>query len=109
MRVLLDECIPRKFKTSLVGHQCRTVPEEGLTGKKNGEPLALAEKTGFQAFLTLDRGIEYQKNLHSANIAVVIVRSKSSRLAELLPQVPDILRVLESIEPGQLAKISLIK
>jgi hypothetical protein len=75
MRVLLDECVPRKFKDSLPGHDCRTVPEEGLAGKKNGELLALAESAGFQVFLTLDRGLEYQQNLHPRIIAVVIVRT----------------------------------
>lgn len=109
MRVLLDECVPRKFKDSLYGHDCRTVPEEGLAGKKNGELLTLAESAGFQVFLTLDRGIEYQQNLHSGTIAVVIIRTKSSRLSELLSHVPDLLRRLESIEPGQLVRMSLIK
>jgi hypothetical protein len=36
MKVLLDECIPRKLKNSLSSHDCRTAPEEGLAGKKNG-------------------------------------------------------------------------
>ncbi len=109
MKVLLDECVPRKFKNSLFSHDCRTVPEEGLAGKKNGELLSLAEQAGFQVFLTLDRGIEYQQNLHPRNISVVIVRAKSSRLSELLIHVPDLLRLLESIEPGQLVRTTLIK
>jgi hypothetical protein len=109
MKVLLDECVPRKFRNSLPGHDCRTVPDEGLAGKKNGELLALAENAGFRVFLTLDHGIEYQQNLHPRTIAVVILRTKSSRLAELLPQVPDLLRLLKSLEPGQLIKTNLIK
>jgi hypothetical protein len=109
MKVLLDECVPRGFKSSLSGHDCSTVPEEGLAGKKNGELLALAESAGFQAFLTLDRGIEYQQNLQPRTIAVVIIRTKSSRLVELLAHVADLLRLLESIEPGQLVKTTLIK
>lgn len=109
MKVLLDECVPRRFKNSLSGHDCSTVPEEGLAGKKNGELLALAESAGFQVFLTLDRSVEYQQNLHPRTIAVVIIRTKSSRLAELLPHIPDLLRLLESIEPGQLVRMTLIK
>lgn len=96
MKVLLDECVPRRFKNSLSRHDCSTVPEEGFAG-------------GFQVFLTLDRGIEYQQNLHPRTIAVVIIRTKSSRLAELLPHVPDLLQLLESIEPGQVVKTTLIK
>jgi len=53
MKLLLDECVPRKFKTSLLGHDCRTVPEEGMAGKKNGELLSLAEKSGLKFSLRL--------------------------------------------------------
>jgi hypothetical protein len=104
MKLLLDECVPRKFRNMLPGHDCRTVPEEGLAGKKNGELLSLAEKSGFEVFLTLDRGLEYEQNLQGRNIAVILIRSKSSRLADLLPQSPEILRVLRSIQPGDLVK-----
>lgn len=54
MKVLLDECVPRKFKDSLTGHECRTVPEAGWAGKKNGELLSLAEQADFEVFLTVD-------------------------------------------------------
>jgi len=109
MKVLLDECVPRKFKGSLSGHDCSTVPDEGLAGKKNRELLAPAESAGFQVFLTLDRGIECQQNLHPRTIAVVIIRTKSSQMAELLLHIPDLLRALDSIEPGQLIRMTLIK
>jgi hypothetical protein len=109
MKVPLDECFPRKFKNSLFGHDCRTVAEEGLAGKKNGELSALAEQARFQVFLTLDRGIEYQQNLHPRAIAIVMVRTKSSQLTELLKHVPDLLRLLEFIQPGQLVRTKLIK
>jgi hypothetical protein len=105
MRLLLDECVPRKFRAGLVGHQCRTVPDEGLAGKKNGELLALAEKAGFQVFLTLDRGLEYEQNLQRRIIAIILIRAKSSRLADLLPHSTEILRVLGFIRPGELVKV----
>jgi uncharacterized protein DUF5615 len=105
MRVLLDECIPRKLKNSLLAHDCRTVLDEGWAGKKNGELLARAEEYGFAAFLTLDRGIEYQQNLQPRNIAVILIRTKSNRLADIVTHVPAILKMLESVKPGQLVKV----
>ena len=63
MRVLLDECIPRKLKNEIPDHDCQTVPEAGWAGKKNGELLFLAEKSGFEVFPTLDQGMEYEQNL----------------------------------------------
>jgi hypothetical protein len=105
MRILLDECIPRKLKNSLATHECRGVPDEGWAGKKNGELLTLAERSGFQVFITIDRGIEYQQNLKPRSIAALLIRTKSNRLVDLLPHVPEILKVLGSLQPGQLAKI----
>ena len=105
MKLLLDECVPRKFKNALAGHDCRTVPDEGLAGKKNGELLALAEKAGFQVFITLDRGLEYEQNLRQRVIAILLIRAKTSRLSDLLPHSTEILRVLAAIQPGELAKV----
>lgn len=40
MRVLLDECLPKRLKRELVGHDVRTAPEMGWASKSNGELLA---------------------------------------------------------------------
>jgi len=80
MKLLLDECVPRKLKNNLIGHECQTVPEAGLAGKKNGELLSLAQAAGFEVFVTIDRGIEYEQNLVRRDIAVIMVRAKSSAL-----------------------------
>jgi|SRR5271165_610417 len=105
MRILLDECIPRKLKASLSGHQCRTVHEEGWAGKKNGALLLAADKAGFQAFLTLDRGMEFEQNLQGRKIAIVLIRARSNRLADLLPHIAEILKVLDSTRPSQISKV----
>ena len=91
MKILLDECIPRKFKNSFPDHHCRAVAEESLSGRKNGELLRIAE-----AFISVDRGLEYEQNLRTRNIAVILIRATSSRLQDLLPHVPEIQRTLAS-------------
>jgi len=70
MRVLIDECILRKFKLCLTPYDCQTVPEAGLAGKKNGELISLAEGR-FDVLLTLDKGLEFQQNLTGRKIAIV--------------------------------------
>ena len=37
MRVLLDECLPRRLKQAIVGHDVATVSDAGWSGKSNGE------------------------------------------------------------------------
>jgi hypothetical protein len=104
-KLLMDECIPRKFKSHLSGCDCVTVPEAGWAGKKNGELLSLAENAGFQVFISLDQGIEFQQNLAGRNIAVTLLLAKSNRLADLIPLAGNILMALSSIEPGMLVRI----
>jgi hypothetical protein len=105
MKVLLDECVPRKLSKVLSDHECRTVPEEGFAGTKNGELLTLAAKAGFQVFLTIDRGLEYQQNLNARSIAVILIRTKTGRLAELLEKRSQILKGIASAQPGSFTKV----
>jgi hypothetical protein len=105
MRVLLDECIPRKLKYAFTDYDCLTVPEAGLAGQKNGRLLSLAENAGFDLFFTMDKGLQYQQNLAGRSIAVLILRAKSNRLADLLPHVEACLSIMASIQPGQVIRV----
>ena len=107
MKILIDECVPRRFKHHLPDHNCLTVPEAGLAGTKNGHLLSLAEERGFEVFLTLDRDFEYEQNLSSRSIAVMIVRAKSNRMRDILPHVPKCLVALRSIKFGELIRVGL--
>lgn len=50
MKVLLDECLPRKLKHDVRADFVRTVPEMGWASIENGALLRLAE-TEFDVFL----------------------------------------------------------
>jgi predicted nuclease of predicted toxin-antitoxin system len=54
MRLLLDECLPRraKFLFAEAGHECETVRDAGFSGKENGELIRLAEKK-FEVLITI--------------------------------------------------------
>lgn len=54
---------------------------------KNGQLLALAERE-FDVFVTVDRNLSFQQNLPAFQIAVVVRRAKTNRLADLKPLVP---------------------
>ncbi|MFZ3331215.1 MAG: DUF5615 family PIN-like protein [Candidatus Acidiferrales bacterium] len=105
MKVLLDECLPRKIKNSLAMHECRTVPDAGLAGKRNGELLSLAEEQGYAIFLTMDKGVDYEQNLQRRKLAIIILRSKSNRLGDLLPSLKDCLARMEAIKPGEVVSV----
>lgn len=100
MRILLDECLPRRLTRELVGHEARTVPEMGWASKQNGELLRLAE-AHFDAFLTVDRNLSYQQDVHRFTVAVVVLVAKSNRYSVLLPLMPTVLAQLQAVGPGR--------
>lgn len=107
MRVLLDECLPRRLKTVLGGHDVRTVPEAGWGGSSNGELLRLAS-TSFDVFVTVDQNLQYQQNLQHTDIAVVLLQSRTNRFEDLLPMVPRLLDALGAEpQPGEVVRISV--
>nr|VFK64175.1 MAG: hypothetical protein BECKUNK1418G_GA0071005_10434 [Candidatus Kentron sp. UNK]VFK71002.1 MAG: hypothetical protein BECKUNK1418H_GA0071006_10474 [Candidatus Kentron sp. UNK] len=55
MRILLDECLPKRLKSDLKErHEVSTVQEMGWKSIVNGELLRRADKAGFDVFLTDD-------------------------------------------------------
>ena len=104
MRILLDECLPKRLKRDLVGHDARTVPEMGWASKKNGELLALAE-AAFDVFLTVDRNLSFQQDVGRFKVTVVVLVAKGNRHSDLQPLIPDLLAVLVAVSPGQLIRV----
>jgi PIN like domain len=99
VRVLLDECLPRRLKRELVGHDVRTAPEMGWASKSNGELLALAAGR-FDVFLTVDRNLSYQQDVSAVDIAVVVLVARSNALDVLRPLVPLVLDALANPKRG---------
>ena len=105
MRILVDECVNQRLRNYLPGHECESAEYAGFAGLKNGELLDAAESAHFDVLVTVDRGLEYEQNLAGRKIAIIIFRTKSIALQELLPHLPDCLALLASIKPGEIAKI----
>jgi len=107
MKILIDENLPRKLAAYLTGHQCRTVAECGWAGKNNGELLSLAERL-FDVLLTLDKSLPDQQDISPHRIAILIVRARSNRIADLLPCIPDCLATLGRIQPGAVIRVGSV-
>ncbi len=99
MRVLLDECLPRRLKRELVGHDAKTAPEMGWASQTNGELLALAA-ADFDFFLTGDRNLSYEQNLTAFDIAVIVLVAASNRIDDLRPLVPQVLEAFATANAG---------
>lgn len=106
MKILLDECLDRRFAKEFAGCEVKTVPQMNWAGVKNGELMRLAEAE-FDIFITVDRNLSFQQNLPKFNIAVLVLRAKSNRLADLQPFARNILEILPNLEKGKAEIVSL--
>ncbi len=106
MRLLLDECVPRRLKADLLGHDVHTVAEMGWSSKRNSELLRLIVAEKFDGLLTVDQNIEFQQNISASGVAVVVVAARTNRLQELRPLVPRMLNALATVLPGQILRVT---
>lgn len=104
MHILIDECLPKKLKRELREHTVFTVQERGWTGMKNGELLRRAEKE-FNVWVTADQNIEHQQNLKQFDIAIVVLVASRNELEALLPLIPQLQRVLQTIQSHEIVYI----
>jgi hypothetical protein len=69
LRILLDECLPRRLKRSFRSYGLvLTVADAGLSSYTNGQ-LFRRISGDFDVFVTIDKSIEHQQNLALYDVA----------------------------------------
>ena len=85
MKVLLDECVPRRFRDALPGIQVSTARDQRWTSLRNGELLAEMRAAGFTTLVTVDRNLIFQQHIAASAIAVIVMHALTNRLPEPSP------------------------
>jgi hypothetical protein len=104
MRLLLDECVPKRLKRELPGHEAKTVQDMGWAGVQNGALLQLANGQ-FDAFLRVDQGIEYQQNLSCLRISIILMVAPSNDVDDLRPLLHGVEQALAGLRPGEIIRV----
>jgi len=101
MKLLLDENLPQQLRHEITGHQCATVAYMSWSGIENGELLAQAASAGYAALVTKDANLQYEQNLASLPIAVVVLRAPSNDIEDIRPLLPTLLKALVDLPAKQ--------
>jgi hypothetical protein len=104
MKLLLDECVPRRLKFGFTEHEILTIDEAGFKGLKNGSLIRAANGV-FEVLITVDKNIQHQQNKEKLSIAILILSAKSNRYESLSPLIPKALKILENIKIGEIITI----
>lgn len=87
MKLLLDECLPRRIKNHLKEFNVFTVGDKGWSSLKNGNLLRAAITDNSDIQLTVDKKLKHEQNVKQLNIAIVIfdvIRNKEEDIIPLL-------------------------
>jgi predicted nuclease of predicted toxin-antitoxin system len=104
MRVLLDECVPRRILAELTDHAVLTVSDMGWSGIKNGQLLAKAALE-FDCFLTVDKNLQFQQAPSTLPISVVVVYAVNNKIKTLKALMPQVREALLIVKPRELLRI----
>ena len=105
MRILLDECVDWRLLRDLAEHDVRTVKQLGWEKVKNGALLRLAA-TEFEVFITVDSNLPHQQNAASFDIAIVVLRGRTTRLPDLRELLPLLHEALTKARVGEFRLLS---
>lgn len=105
MRLLLDNCIPRGLVREFIGHDIAHVLDLGWDQHKDGDLLDVMSGE-FDVLVTVDKSLRFQQRLDDRPFAVIVLRGRSNRIADLLPLVPALQEALNDIQPGEVREIS---
>lgn len=108
MKILLDECLPRKLKQMFVGQHAVTVREMGWTGTKNGALLRLAA-TEFDIFITADQNLSHQQNMQSIVLGIIVLVARNTRIGTLQALMPQVKSILNTIKPGEVIYVRKVE
>ena len=102
MRILLDECVPRRLKRHFRDRGLvLTVTDAGLSGYKNGQLLRRIAGD-FNIFITIDKSIQYQQNLASFDISFALLRVTTNDISDIEPLLPRLFARWHELKPGTL-------
>lgn len=102
--ILLDSCVPRPFKRELRPYPVKHTSETGWQDFDDRPLLEYADRS-FDVLITTDQNLRYQQNLSRYELSVIVLIARTNRLEDLQPLVPELLDVLEEIQPGELFEI----
>ena len=105
MRVLFDQGTPVPLRNLLDSHQIETAYERGWSQLANGDLLAVAEREGFEVFVTTDKNIISQQNLDGLPFAIVVLSSTS--WPRIRTASDTVKAAIDAATPGTVTEVSI--
>jgi predicted nuclease of predicted toxin-antitoxin system len=105
MRILVDECVDWRLLRDLGEYDARTVKQLGWERTDDRSLLALAAEE-FDVFITVDKDLPNEQVIANFDIAVIVLRGRTTRLAHLRELLGPLYQAIQSATPRTLRVVS---
>ena len=106
MKIIIDECLPKRVTQFFPEDAVWTVPQIGLSGSKDNVLLDALDKKNIEVFITIDGNIEYQQQFKNRVFGTVIIRAVSNRFSDLLHSKAKLVEAVLTVTSGNIIHIS---
>jgi len=107
MKIIIDECLPKRVITFFkeTEYEVWSIPQIGLGGYSDKDLLDALDKKEIDLFITIDGNIEYQQNFKNRTFGTMIIRSVSNRFMDLQQYQDEIVKVCKNVKPNMIYHI----
>jgi len=107
-RVLIDECInPRlapRLRAVLPDDSVETVRDLGWAGRRDHALISSIESQ-FDVFLTIDKGFEFEHNLHKLSFGIIVLQAANNQMPSYERLIGELIQEIQRVAPGQVARV----
>jgi hypothetical protein len=107
VKIIIDECLPKRVTSFFKDDECWTVPQIGLGGYKDTVLLDELDKRNIDIFVTIDGNIEYQQQFKNRLFGTIVLRSVSNRFSDLKQFENMLVEATKSVEAGMIVHIPI--
>ncbi len=105
MKIIVDECLPKRITLFFPNEDAYTVAQIGLSGSTDKTLLTELDSKKIDVFITIDGNIEYQQQFKDRVFGTIVIRSVSNRYADLLHFKEQIVLAAAKVNSGEIIHI----
>ena len=106
MKIIIDECLPKRMTQFFPEDEVWTVSQIGLGGSTDKILLDELDARNIEVFVIIDGNIEYQQQFKNRVFGTVIIRAVSNRFSDLLYSRDELVEAVKTIDSGNVIHIS---
>jgi len=105
MKIIIDECLPKRMAQFFPEDEVWTVPQIGLNGSTDKMLLDELDTRNIEVFITIDGNIQYQQQFKNRVFGTVIIRAVSNRFQDLLHSKDELVEAVKNVTSGNIIHI----